>query len=283
MSFIENQLVTFKDMFEGAIRASKSGGLKAKTSIIRSSKLINLIHEAVKHELILQGVKPTHLHPPQYKSSPELKIAGFLKQKKQDVCATPNCDRVPKVTRTIDWGPLKYKKLKDSLGDDYTERTLVINVRSQLSSVAKNRDTLFERTFAEALNLHMKYPKMVLGEVYLIPLYEYDEKAMENNEAGKRIKFKEKPVQIEEYLSFFHGINNRTNDADSLYKYERCALLIVDFRPENPVLYTTEKLVEEGFLNEKFAQELSALSFDNFAKDILAAYKNRFDLENLTT
>lgn len=283
MTYIEDQLVTFKNMFEGAIRASKSDGLKAKTSIIRSSKLINLIHEAVKHELTLQGVEDSHLHPPRGKSSPELKIAGFLKQKKQDVCATPNCDRVPKVPGTIDWGPLKYKKLEDPLGTDYTEKTLVINVRSQLSSVAKNRDTLFERTFAEALNLHMKYPKMVLGEVYLIPLYEYDDKAMEHEEAGKRIQFKDRPVNIEEYLSFFHGINNRANDTDDLYKYERCALLIVDFRPDRPVLYTTEKLVEEGFLKEKFAKDLSALSFDNFAKDILEVYQSRFDIRNLTT
>lgn len=112
MSFIEDQLVTFKDMFEEAIRASKSDGLKAKTSIIRSSKPINLIHEAVKHELTLQGVKASHLHPPKGKSSPELKIAGFLKQKKQDVCVTPNCDRVPKVAGTIDWGPLSTKSWK---------------------------------------------------------------------------------------------------------------------------------------------------------------------------
>nr|WP_300186318.1 hypothetical protein [uncultured Agathobaculum sp.] len=283
MSFIEDQLVTFKDMFEEAIRASKSDGLKAKTSIIRSSKPINLIHEAVKHELTLQGVKASHLHPPKGKSSPELKIAGFLKQKKQDVCVTPNCDRVPKVAGTIDWGPLKYKKLEDPLGTSYTEKTLVINVRSQLSSVAKNRDTLFERTFAEALNLHMRYPQMVLGEVYLIPLYEYDEKAMKHKRADKRIRFKKKPIKIQEYLSFFHGINNRANDTDDLYKYERCALLIVDFRPDHPVLYTTERLVAEELLDEKFAKDLSALSFNNFAKDILTVYENRFDIRNLTT
>ena len=283
MSFIEDQLVTFKDMFEEAIRASKSDGLKAKTSIIRSSKPINLIHEAVKHKLTLQGVKASHLHPPKGKSSPELKIAGFLKQKKQDVCVTPNCDRVPKVAGTIDWGPLKYKKLEDPLGTSYTEKTLVINVRSQLSSVAKNRDTLFERTFAEALNLHMRYPQMVLGEVYLIPLYEYDEKAMKHKRADKRIRFKKKPIKIQEYLSFFHGINNRANDTDDLYKYERCALLIVDFRPDHPVLYTTERLVAEELLDEKFAKDLSALSFNNFAKDILTVYENRFDIRNLTT
>ena len=44
-----------------------------------------------------------------------------------------------------------------------------------MSSLAKNSDTLFERTFAEAQNLHMRYPDIVLGEVYLIPVHEYDD------------------------------------------------------------------------------------------------------------
>lgn len=283
MAFIDDRLVEFKDMFERTIQNEKKNGLKEKTSIIRSSRLINLIHESVKQELILQGIKKDYLHPPQGKSSPELKIAGFLKRKKQDVCVTPNSREILKVPRRIDWGPFKYKRLQDELGEEYTEKTLVINVRSQLSSLAKNRDTLFERTFAEALNLHMQYPKMVLGEVYLIPLYEYDEKAMENEEPGSRIRFKDNPVKIEDYLSFFHEINHRSSDTDELHKYERCALLIVDFRQKHPVLYTKEKLVAEGFLDETFSRELSALSFDSFAKDILQVYDKRFGLKNLTT
>ena len=44
-----------------------------------------------------------------------------------------------------------------------------------MSSLAKNADTLFERIFAKSLNLHMRYPNIVLGEVYLIPVYEYDD------------------------------------------------------------------------------------------------------------
>ena len=34
-----------------------------------------------------------------------------------------------------------------------------------MSSLAKNADTLFERTFAEAMNLHMQYPNIVLSDV----------------------------------------------------------------------------------------------------------------------
>lgn len=52
MAFIDDQLLTFKTWFENAII---SGGAAGKQSIIRSSGLINLIHEAVKHEFISLG------------------------------------------------------------------------------------------------------------------------------------------------------------------------------------------------------------------------------------
>ena len=49
MAYIDNQLKSFKDMIEDAII---TGGVAGKTSCIRSSALINLIHDAVKWELI---------------------------------------------------------------------------------------------------------------------------------------------------------------------------------------------------------------------------------------
>ena len=82
MSIIDEQLLTFKNMIEEAIL---SGGAKGKESAIRSSGLINLIHDAVKNELIENGVHPNNIFPPFGVSKPEIKMAGFLKQKDQDV------------------------------------------------------------------------------------------------------------------------------------------------------------------------------------------------------
>lgn len=48
---------------------------------------------------------------------------------------------------------------RDKYGFEFTEHTLSVNVRSQLSSIAKNFDTLYERTFAEAINLHLRCEK----------------------------------------------------------------------------------------------------------------------------
>ena len=168
--FIDEQLIRFKQQIESSIT---TGGSKGKESEIRSSNLINLIHDAVKHELVTFGVNPSQIFPPYSQRKPELKLAGFLKQKDQDICVTPK--GIQRVPTPITWGPLAFERKVDPYGYDFTEKTLVINVRSQMSSLSKNSDTLFERTFAEAENLHKRYPKIVLGEVYLIPVHEYDD------------------------------------------------------------------------------------------------------------
>ena len=127
MDYIDEQLIKFKNKLEEAILKDSS---KGKESIIRLSEWINFIHDAVKFELIKERT-------PLGKTKPELKIAGFLKQKKHQSIGRP----------------LKYNNKIDKYGIEYSTDTLVINVRSQMSSIEKNKDTLFERTFAEPLNL----------------------------------------------------------------------------------------------------------------------------------
>ncbi|MDD6433743.1 MAG: hypothetical protein PUF84_03910 [Ruminococcus bromii] len=76
MAFIDNQLLQFKQLIEDSII---TGGAKGKESIIRSSGLINLIHDAVKYEFIQAGVKGNNIYPHFGDTKPELKMAGFLK------------------------------------------------------------------------------------------------------------------------------------------------------------------------------------------------------------
>lgn len=272
MAFIDNQLKMFKQLIENSIVTS---GLEGKTSIIRSSHLINLIHDAVKYELINARVFADNIYPRFGNSSPEIKIAGFLKQKDQDICVVPS--NILKAGIDIDWGPLKFLNKRDEYGFDYSNNMLVINVRSQMSSLAKNADTLFERTFAEALNLHMRYRNMVLGEVYLIPVYEYDDSVIKNKEVG----FKAHSTNLERYISFFDSINNRPEGGEE-YMYERCALLIVDFNRKIPKLYrNSQELKEAQLISPDFHIEYANLSFDTFAEDILTIYRQRFDISNI--
>ncbi len=272
MAFIDEQLKEFKRLIEDSIR---EGGAKGKTSMIRSSHLINLIHDAVKYELQQYGAYSDQVFPPFNKSKPEIKIAGFLKQKDQDVCVVPNS--IPKKQERITWGPLAFENKIDEYGYEFSDNTLVINVRSQMSSLAKNSDTLFERTFAEAQNLHMRYENMVLGEVYLIPIHEYDDAAVKNYE----VKFKRNQTDVEKYISFFNSINNRKRGEEP-YKYERCTLLVVDFNRESPKLYrNSAELIEDGIISEDFPIEYATLSFDTFIQDLLEVYKERYNLQSI--
>ncbi len=75
MDFIDQQLLNFKTLIEDSIL---SNGTKGKDSIIRSSMLINLIHDAVKYEFIKKNVDENNIYPKIYKTKPELKIAGFF-------------------------------------------------------------------------------------------------------------------------------------------------------------------------------------------------------------
>lgn len=265
---LQNTLDTMKEKLEDAITKK---GAKGKESLIRSKALINLLHEAVKEDLINKGIQADQIFPPLGKTKPELKIAGVLKKKDQDICVIPSDIKQQK--RPITWGPLQFEDEHDEYGQEFVNKTIIINVRSQMSSVAKNTDTLFERTFAEALNLHTVYPKAVLGEVYLIPVYEYSQKKAKDN----KVDFKSKKTNLEKYISFFTALNNRTSSTDDFYKYEKCALIIADFSQEPCKIYTsTKELKEDKLVSKKFSLELKELSFDVFTKDILKAYKKRF-------
>ena len=148
-----------------------------------------------------------------------------------------------------------------------------------MSSIAKNFDTLYERTFAEALNLHLRCQKMVLGEFYMIPVKEYDDTEAKFN----RITFKNnKNIQkhIEKYLYSFSAVNNRRVLQGEEYKYERVCLLIVDFSKKIPVIYNTDdELKAAGLLPETSGASINEMNFPSFAPTLMTLYEERFGLE----
>lgn len=259
-----------KELIESAIII---GGTTAKINLIRSQQPIKLLHEVVKCELIRHGVDPRYIYPELGRSSGELKLAGYFKCKDQDVCVVPNS--IIGKSEILKFEGVLYGQ-KDAFGREYTERMLSINVRSQLSSSAKNFDTLYERTFAEALNLHLRCPKMVLGEFYMITVNEYESNAANNN----RIAFSNiSAIQahIQKYLLSFNAINSREDSSTDNFKYERVCLLIVDFNRPVPKIYNTdEELKADGLLPANSRASISKLSFPNFVSDLLRIYNDRF-------
>ena len=259
-----------KNSIEAAI---KKAGTEGKNNLIRSQKPIKLLHEVVKAELIRNKVAPECLNPPLDQSNGELSLSGFFKKKNQDICAVPK--KVKANKETLNFQGILYGQ-EDKYGFDFTEKALSINVRSQLSSSAKNFDTLYERTFAEALNLHLRCPKMVLGEFYMIAVNEYDSNSANN----KEVKYKNvKGVanHVEKYLLSFSAVNGRKSITADHFKYERVCLLIVDFSRKNPKVYNTNaELKEDNLLPKNSVATIDNLSFPDFISDLLAVYSTRF-------
>lgn len=267
---IQDAVSQIKQLIETAIT---SGGCEAKNNLIRTSTPINLLHNAVKADLINKGVNPLLIRPSYGQHVGEVGVAGYFKAKNQDVCVLPNHrQRNPEILRFD--GILSGTRC--NLGQSYTEAILSINVRSQLSSVAKNFDTLYERTFAESLNLHLRCPNMVLGEFYMIPVYSYDD-ALANQ---KRVGFKPNrsvKSHIEKYLKSFGAINNRTTVTGEEYKYERVCLLIVDFNHDIPKIYNTdEELRQDGLLSLNSTASVNHMNFPSFVDRLLEVYQQRF-------
>lgn len=156
-----------KGALEDAITSAKyrgkrfENGVEAKQALIRSQSLILRIHEVVKADLVdkIEATRSHSIHPPLGKSKPELKISGFIKAKDQDLVMLFDGDEARR--ETIADGPLKGDI--DPVGRQQSERAVVVGVRSQMSSVAKNFDTLMERAFAETLNLRLRLPGLVMG------------------------------------------------------------------------------------------------------------------------
>lgn len=268
-------------------------GESGKNALIRTQKPIKLIHDVVKTIFLNGGIHPSLINPelkrlkqaanpptrvnnrPKVLKDKELALAGYLKTKNQDVSIVPNNISISQETLNF---PTYLNGFVDEYGTDFTESVLSVNVRSQLSSVAKNFDTLYERTFAEALNFHLRLPRMVLGEVYMIVAKEYDSDAA----AGNTVTFKDSE-HIEKYILAFQALNNRVNIEDPLYKYERIALLIVDFSREVPKLYnTTQELIDDNLIPAGSLANLDNLSFNGFVDDLRQIYSTRFPLNTFS-
>lgn len=270
MLTIQEAVSQIKRLIENAII---SGGVEGKNNLIRSQIPICLLHDAVKASFIYEGVNPDYVAPKYGQHNGEQKLAGFFKCKDQDICFMPN--NILKQEEILNFdGILKGKK--DTFGHDLTEHILSVNVRSQLSSTAKNFDTLYERTFAEALNLHLRCPRMVLGEFYMIPIYEYDDALAKNNKVGFKLN-RNISKHLEKYIYSFSAVNDRHTIYGEEYKYERVCLLIVDFSRPIPKIYSTNKeLIADNLLSPNSDASIDNMNFLTFAKDLLAIYEQRF-------
>jgi len=276
---LQNAVNEIKTELENAIGTATyngnrySNGQEAKEALIRSQNLILKVHEVVKVSLLDEISKyrtDFTIFPPIGERSPEMAVFGLLKSKKQDVAVM--FDDMTDNGSHIAEGPLSGSY--DPIGHEKAEKSIVVGVRSQLSSVAKNFDTLMERSFAETLNLRLRLPDLVMGDVYLIPVVEYDDALMKRNIVG----WKRDVIAVDKFISTFLAISNRSylKSDPEIYKYERVALVIVDFRQNPPkIMLSTDELKQGDFISRDFSSEYEPLSPINFAQDIFEIYRKR--------
>ena len=264
---INLSLLEIKQLLENSIIQN---GTVGKRNLIRTSQPINVIHELVKQGFIGLNISQERIFPRLTETKGEVSITGFIKKKNQDIVVLPE-----NITPSQEY--IEHLDFRDPYGKYYSERILSVNVRSQLSSVAKNFDTIFERTFAESYNLHQRLNKIVLGEVFLLPIREFDDSYSDNNivkykDLGNRVE-----KQLSKYIRYFNLINNRSDIDRDFHRYERVCLLLVDFSLDQPKLYqSTNELKMDGIVSKEFNLELNSLNFDNFFKDIFGIYNSRF-------
>jgi hypothetical protein len=271
---IEATITTATFVSKSGEHKTKNNGLEAKNALIKSEQLIQVIHEVVKNsihnELKKQNITRNYkIHPDIGSSSPEQKAWGFFKKKAQDVVITFTD---PTEEEIID-GALKGQI--DKLGRRSTEESIIIGVRSQLSSIAKNYDTLMERMFAESLNLRLRNPKVVMGDVYLIPAYEYLTDPMKQNQ----VSYSSNKTDIEAFISIFNSFTGREDylNRDDFLKYECSSLIIVDLN-QNPIkIYENlSELKADGLVSQSFNEPYDELlAPSKFAKNIIFTYRKR--------
>lgn len=213
--------------------------------LIRSGKIINELHEYLKQELVKNGVKRAYINPPLGRSSPEKAIDGYFKTKNQDI--------------------LVQKEENQPL--------ISLNIRSQLSSVQKNYDTLFERLVAESVNIHEKFLRLPCGYLYLLPTIGYSSDAMKENKVIKDERF-----NWEKYLTTFSLLADRKDPKDKTFKYEKICLLAVDFSTSPPyVLSSTGDFLSRNLITENFAKsfDYSPLRIDDIIEKLISIFNQR--------
>lgn len=118
---------------------------------------------------------------------------------------------------------------------------IIIGVRSQMSSVAKNLENYYEGIIGECISLHDRFPMATIGYVYLLPTEPIKPGLSEE-------------VNLDKAEKLFEKITGRSDWRDAHDKYEHFAFLKVDFTQDPPSLLPTSALLQiETFFDKLIA------------------------------
>lgn len=244
---IKDRLRSVLNDFKISYEDTRRGDSDTKIRKIRSGQIIKIIEQWCMDELILEGINPRYL-------SSNFKAKGFFKTKEQDVSVMCrkriSCDQHRNIP------------------------AISINVRSQLSSIQKNYDTLYERAVAEVLNLHLVDPTYVGGFLWLLPLWGYDPDSIK-----KGILSLSEQYNRAKYIKSLELLNGRNAIDDKEWKYERMCLLLVNFKPEipEPIIGLPESKLDSSIFDGLDVSRIwKCLDYRDFFSDLVAQAKERY-------
>ena len=124
------------------------------------------------------------------------------------------------------FGSHKPKDVDVSVIDPSNGPLMMVGVRSQMSSVAKNALTYYEDIIGECISLQDRFPMAVIGYVYLMPVRPI--------KAGKE----HETINHSRYSQLYDAITGREGQAykDIRGVFDQFAYMIVDFAGNPPTL-----------------------------------------------
>ncbi len=128
------------------------------------------------------------------------------------------------------YGSHKPKDVDVAVIEDINGPQIIIGIRSQMSSVAKNILTYYEEIIGDCISLHDRFPMAVLCYIYLLPKRSIKDGLNES-------------VNLERAERLFERIAGRADWRAPKDKYEHFAFLKVDFEKDPPMLIDTLPLL----------------------------------------
>jgi hypothetical protein len=136
------------------------------------------------------------------------------------------------------YGSHKNKDADIVLSNHVNGPQIIIGVRSQMSSVAKNMENYYEGIIGECISLHDRFPMAVIGYVYLLPTEPIKPGLTET-------------VKLDKAESLYEKITGRNDWRDAHDRYEHFAFLKVDFTDNPPKLIPTSDLLNIEYFFDK--------------------------------
>ena len=124
------------------------------------------------------------------------------------------------------YGSHKPKNVDVSVVDPENGPLIMVGVRSQMSSVAKNALTYYEGIIGECISLQDRFPMSVISYLYLMPLKPIIQ--------GKQ----QEVINHARYARMYDAITGRTGQAYRTIRgvFDEFAYMVVDFNQTPPIL-----------------------------------------------